>query len=193
MHKRRHASVKNMSIDVPRPRSIIMVKPLRAKDKHGKTAKIDGAYVDMRKSGKSSGKHRIFSGNDRRDLFVHDLNPFEVYVDWNGIDETDYRTISVKELGIKHHGKTETSIMVIDSAKWRIDTSAYEVAVTEETYAELAEMKFIYDFEKLYGESVKSEAKLNDVRKLDRKLYLRWIEILNDNKTCKIELIKSTK
>ena len=65
--------------------------------------------------------------------------------------------------------------------------------VTEKTYEDLAEMKFIYDFEKSYGYSVKANAMLKDIRKLDRKQYLLWIEILKNNKTSGIQLVKSQK
>ena len=85
-----------------------------------------------------------------------------------------------------------SSIMVIDGSQWNVDTSKFNVEVTEETYAELAEMKLIYNFEQSYNESIKSEVKLNDVRKLERKQYLRWIKILTENKTSGIELIKNT-
>lgn len=85
-----------------------------------------------------------------------------------------------------------TSVMVIDGSQWNVDTSKFDVEVTEETYAELAEMKLIYNFEQSYNESIKSEVKLNDVKKLERKRYLRWIKILADNKTSGIELVKNT-
>ena len=52
-------------------------------------------------------------------------------------------------------------------------------------------MKFIYDFEKSYSYSAKAEASLKDARKLDRKQYLRWIEILENNKTSGIQLVKN--
>ena len=67
-----------------------------------------------------------------------------------------------------------------------VDTSKYKVDVTEDTYAELAEMKLIYNFEQDYSESVKTEVKLNDIRKLDRQMYVKWINLLATNKTCEI-------
>lgn len=77
-----------------------------------------------------------------------------------------------------------SSIMVIDNSQFKVD-------VTEETYAELAEMKLIYNFEQDYNESIKTEVKLNDVRQLDRKMYIKWINILAANKTTNIQMVKN--
>ena len=79
-----------------------------------------------------------------------------------------------------------TSIMMIDNSR-------FNVKITEDTYAELAEMKLIYNFEQDYNESLKTEVKLNDIRKLDRNMYIKWIKILVENKKCNIAYIKNKK
>lgn len=87
--------------------------------------------------------------------------------------------------------------MVIDTSRfsvgdtYAIDGSAFNVEVTDDTYAELAEMKLIYSFEKGYSDDAKSTAKLVDVRKLERASYVKWINLLASNKTCKIEFINN--
>lgn len=70
-----------------------------------------------------------------------------------------------------------------------IDNSQFKVEVTDETYAELAEMKLIYNFEQSYNESLKGEVKLTDVRRLERSMYIKWINLLASNKVAKIEKV----
>lgn len=52
-------------------------------------------------------------------------------------------------------------------------------------------MKLIYSFEKGYADDTRSKAKLVDVRKLERSSYVKWINLLASNKTCKIEFINN--
>lgn len=75
-----------------------------------------------------------------------------------------------------------SSILVIDNSQFKIE-------VTDETYAELAELKLIYNFEQNYNESLKGEVKLTDVRRLERNMYIKWINLLASNKVAKIEKI----
>lgn len=134
-------------------------------------------------------------------LKIATLDPKVVNVASLGLDPLGVRKLQANLLAVQAlspslvnitDSSTVTSVMVIDNAEWHVDTSRYNVEVTDETYAELAEMKLIYNFEQSYNESIKSEVKLNDVRKLERKQYLRWIKLLADNKKCNIELIKNT-
>lgn len=74
-----------------------------------------------------------------------------------------------------------------------VDNSKYSVAVTEQTYAELAEMKIIYSFEQKYGDVFNGKVRLNDIMQIDKDLYLRWIQILQSNSTCNISFIKNKK
>lgn len=70
-----------------------------------------------------------------------------------------------------------------------IDNSQFKIEVTDETYAELAELKLIYNFEQNYNESLKGEVRLTDVRRLERDMYIKWINLLASNKVAKIEKI----
>ena len=164
-----------------------MVKPLFAKDKYGKISKIDNMYVNSRMQ-KKNRRNSVIIKSKTQDLLVRDLSPAGIYFDWEG----QYR-IDVKDFGIKIGSQAVIPAIVIDGNKWHVDSQIYDVPVTEKTYEDLAEMKFIYDFEKSYGYSVKANAMLKDVRKLDRKQYLRWIEILENNKTSGIQLVKNQK
>ena len=119
---------------------------------------------------------------------MRDLSPSGIYFDWEG-----QYGIDVKDFGIKIGSQARIPAIVIDGNKWHVDSQVYDVPVTEKTYEDLAEMKFIYDFEKSYSYSAKAEASLKDARKLDRKQYLRWIEILKNNKTSGIRPVKSQK
>lgn len=134
-------------------------------------------------------------------LKIATLDPKVVNVASLGLDPIGVKKLQANLLAVQAlspslvnitDSSTVTSVMVIDNAEWHVDTSRYNVEVTDETYAELAEMKLIYNFEQSYNESIKSEVKLNDVKKLERKQYLRWIKLLADNKKCNIELIKNT-
>ena len=129
------------------------------------------------------------------------FSPYTINVKSLGLDPIGVRKLQANLLAVQTlspslvnitNASTVTSVMVIDNSEWHVDTSRYNVEVTDETYAELAEMKLIYNFEQSYNESIKSEVKLNDVRKLERKQYLRWIKLLADNKKCNIKLIKNT-
>lgn len=281
-HKSTYTSVSNLSISVRKPRSVIMVKPLWAKDEDGKLAQVNDVLVNMRALRKLDTRNILIDVASTKNILVQDLNPYVFYLssktlercatqdmkvtsldvsaaNVNGISISqltadgiapyaltvaglDMATLTISPVAVTD-GKISvlkiasldpavvnidklnldvasvnalqanllavqalspsvinvtdsdciSSVLVIDGSQWNVDTSAYDVQVTEETYAELAELKLIYNFEQSYNESIKSEVKLNDVRKLDRKLYMKWIKLLCDNKKCSIELIKSKK
>ena len=275
-HKSRYTSLRDLSINTLRPRSVLMVKPLWAKDEFGKSVRVDDTYVNTYALRRLDTKNIIINSATTKSLLIQDLSPTVFYLNGTQLARVGTRqipvtslsvndlnvasisaknlapyTISIKGLGTEvltvfsiaiDHGMVDalkiasldpkvvnvtslgldplgikklqanllsiqalspslinitdsssvTSVMVIDNANWHVDTSAYDVAVTEETYAELAEMKLIYNFEQSYNESIKTEVKLNDVKKLERKQYLRWINLLAENKKCNIKLIKNT-
>lgn len=240
-HKSRYTTVRSLAIDTLRPRSVLMVKPLWARDDSGKAVKVEDTYVNTYALRKLDTKNILINGGKTKSLLVQDLSPSVIYLNGAQLTKVGARqipvtTISINELGIASisaksltpysinvsslgldplgvkkleanllaiqalspsminltDASSVTQVMVIDSSEWHVDTSRYNVEVTDETYAELAEMKLIYNFEQSYNESIKSEVKLNDVRKLERKQYLRWIKLLADNKKCNIELIKNT-
>jgi len=121
------------------------------------------------------------------------LTPYMPSISTVGLDSLGIKKLEANLLAVQTlnpqiinvtDASTVSSIMVIDNSKFKVE-------VTEETYAELAEMKLIYDFEQSYNESIKSEVKLNDVKKLERKMYLKWINLLAANKKCSISLVKN--
>ena len=119
------------------------------------------------------------------------------------VNSIDIANLGISQIEVKKLYSSLVSVqklqpyaIVVDNASRKcpvivIDSSNFHVDVTEDTYAELAEMKLIYSFEQDYNESIKTEAKLNDIRRLDRKTYIKWINLLNEHKSSNIELIKN--
>ena len=145
-------------------------------------------------------KGRGSSVYDIKNLNVNSIRPYTINVSGYGINDLTVSSITLNNGSV---GKIDVSklkptvINVTDASSVTsimvIDNSRFNVEITEDTYAELAEMKLIYNFEKDYNESLKTEVKLNDVRKLDRKMYIKWINILAANKKCNIAYIKNKK
>lgn len=249
-HKSRYTTVKNLSINTPKPRSVVMVKPLWTKDETGKRVKVDGTYINTHALRSFDAKNILLNSEKTKSIMVQDLSPSVLYLNGSQLSKIGTKSTSVNDLSIKGLNlapytfnvstiganvltvtsitpngfslndfkvassgldsfgvkKLEanllavqtlqptiinvtdvsgvSSIMVIDNSKFRVD-------VTEETYAELAEMKLIYNFEQSYNESIKTEVKLNDIKKLERKMYLKWINLLANNKKADIKLIKN--
>ena len=86
-HKSRHASVKRLVSDTLRPKQVLMVRPLYAKDEYGKIIKINDAYVNLYASRKLSPKSLAIARDDGRDLLVQDLNPAMIYLNGARIQE----------------------------------------------------------------------------------------------------------
>lgn len=252
-HKSRYTTVKSLSINTPKLRQVVMVKPLWTKDEFGKRVKVDGTYVNTHALRTFDMKNILLNGGKTKSIMVQDLSPSVLYLNGLQLSKIGTKSISVNDLSIKElnlanlapytfnvstiganvltvtsitpngfslndfnvaslgldslgvkkleanllavqalqptivnvtDASSVSSIMVIDNSKFRVD-------VTEETYAELAEMKLIYNFEQSYNESIKTVVKLNDVKKLERKMYLKWINLLANNKKADIKLIKN--
>ena len=209
-HKSRHTTVRSLAIDVPKPNSILMVKPIWTKDESGKMVRVNDTYVNTYALRKSDKKNIFINRSKTKNLLVQDLSPSAFYLNRSrnsgaGIKQTTGlldNDINVASLDldpivdIKIQELSPSLVKITDSSSITsvmvIDNSRYNIKVTDETYAELAEMKLIYNFEQSYNESIKAKVKLNDVRKLDRKQYLNWIRLLADNKKCSIKLIQNT-
>ena len=248
-HKSRYTTVKNMSVDVPSTRRVVMVTPLSTRDEDGKSIRVDNAYIDSYAVKKLDTKNILINNLSVKNIFINDLNPSIFYLDEGRLnvislkeksslfDIKNLRPYTINVAGYETTDLTVSSIVldggsvnVIDIAKLNlspievkrleanllavkklqptiinvtdasgvssimvIDNSRFNVEITEDTYAELAEMKLIYSFEQDYNESLKTEVKLNDVRKLDRQMYIKWINILAANKKCNILPIKNKK
>ena len=248
-HKSRYTTVKNMSIDVPSTRRVVMVTPLSARDKDGKSIRVDNTYIDSHAVRKFDTKNILIDNLSVKNIFINDLSPSIFYLDEGRlniigskgksspfgikslrpytINATGYGTTdstvssitldsgSANRIGITKLNlspmevkRLEANLLAVKklqptiinvtdassiSSIMAIDNSRFNVVITEDTYAELAEMKLIYNFENDYNESMKTEVKLNDVRKLDRKMYIKWIKILAANKKCNIAYIKNKK
>ena len=134
---------------------------------------------------------------------VNNLTVSSIYIDSGKISPLTISSLGLTDANVK---KLEANLLAITklnptvinvtdsssvSSIMVIDNSQFKVEVTEDTYAELAEMKLIYNFEQNYNESIKTEVKLNDVRQLDRKMYIKWIKMLAANKTSNIQLVKN--
>lgn len=165
-------------------------------------------------------KDRETSFYDIKNLDVNSIRPYAINVSGYSLDnltvssialdngsvgKIDVNKLNLNQIEVK---KLEANLLAVNKLKpivinvtdassvtsiMVIDNSRFNVEITEDTYAELAEMKLIYNFEQDYNESLKTEVKLNDVRKLDRKMYIKWINILAANKKCSIAYIKNKK
>ena len=136
---------------------------------------------------------------------VNSLTVSSIALDTKSVGQIDVSKLNLNPIEVK---KLEANLLAVNKLKptvinvtdssvvtsiMMIDNSRFNVEITEDTYAELAEMKLIYNFEQDYNESLKTEVKLNDIRKLDRNMYIKWIKILVANKKCNIAYIKNKK
>lgn len=143
------------------------------------------------------------------DLGVSTINLGSTVLDSIKLDNGSVTSLSLAGLGLSgaEVTKLEANLLAVSKLKPTvlnvtdassvssilvIDNSKFNVEVTDETYAELAEMKLIYNFEQNYNESLKGEVKLTDVRKLERSMYIKWINLLASNKVAKIEKVSNS-
>ena len=165
-------------------------------------------------------KDRGQSVYDVKNLSVNGIHPYTINVSEYGVNSLTVSSIalnngSVGQIDVSRLNlnpievkKLEANLLAVNKLKptvinvtdssgvtsiMMIDNSRFNVKITEDTYAELVEMKLIYNFEQDYNESLKTEVKLNDIRKLDRNMYIKWIKILVANKKCNIAYIKNKK
>ena len=213
-HKSRYTTVKNMSVDVPSTRRVVMVTPLSTRGEDGKSIRVDNTYVDSYAVRKLDTKNILINDLSVKNIFINDLSPSIFYLDEGRLNiigskgkssPFDIEKLKLSPMEVK---RLEANLLAVKKLKptvinvtdassvssiMVIDNSRFNVEITEDTYAELAEMKLIYSFEQDYNESLKTEVKLNDVRKLDRQMYIKWINILAANKKCSILPIKNKK
>ena len=165
-------------------------------------------------------KGRGSSVYDANNLNVNSIHPYTINVSEYGVNALAVSSITInnesaKKIDISNLNlnpietkKLEANLLAVNKLKptvinltdasstmpvMVIDNTRFNVEITEDIYAELAEMKLIYNFEQDYNESLKTEVKLNDIRKLDRNMYVKWIKILAANKKCSISYIKNKK
>lgn len=200
-HKSRHASVRSINVDVRQPKKILLVHPLLEKDESGKYSHKRGRYVNVNdiKCGHIK-KNMIIDPMLTSDILITDLNPAIIKLDGPSVTSTKINGMSIESL-IKNYSlmpmNTDvTKIDIINMSKSipmvTVDASRYSVDVSDKTFAELKEMKLIYRFEDSYKRgSIKQSAMIDDIRKLQKELYIKWIDILSSNKTCNISYIKN--
>ena len=165
-------------------------------------------------------KGRGSSVYDANNLNVNSIHPYTINVSEYGVNALTVSSITInnesaKKIDISNLNlnpietkKLEANLLAVNKLKptvinltdasstmpvMVIDNARFNIEITEDIYAELAEMKLIYNFEQDYNESLKTEVKLNDIRKLDRNMYIKWIKILVANKKCNIAYIKNKK
>ena len=80
-HKSRYTTVKNMSIDVPSTRRVVMVTPLSARDKDGKSIRVDNTYIDSHAVRKFDTKNILIDNLSVKNIFINDLSPSIFYLD----------------------------------------------------------------------------------------------------------------
>lgn len=166
-HKARHTALRNMSIDVPAPSRIIMARPLEG-----------NSYLDIDALKKNDKRH-MFIYDLKNNVLVKDLNPTLVIMK----DQYDISSFKLATISIDN---SSVNVPIID-------TSRYSVEVTQKTYDELKRLKQMYDFEFNYSQAYKEEKKLDDLKKVSREIYSKWIDVFASNKTCNIALVQSKK
>lgn len=213
-HKSRYTTVKSLKIDVPTARKVVMVKPLSTRDESGNKINVDNIYIDSFTIRKLDNKNIIVNSLTTKNMLINDLSPSVFYLNDGKLSlvgtkdrgqSVDVSRLNLKPIEVK---KLEANLLAVNKLKptvinvtdssgvtsiMMIDNSRFNAEITEDTYAELVEMKLIYNFEQDYNESLKTEVKLNDIRKLDRNMYIKWIKILVANKKCNIAYIKNKK
>ena len=204
LYKDKHTNVRSLSIDLPTIRKVLMVKPLNARSNNGKSIKIDNMYVDTLALKQNDIKHAIVDSISTTNLLVNDLSPETLFLD----NEHICKVFSIDSLQVVVHNPNMhldnstayvKAIDVVDSPYISkmlvIDNSKFSIDVTTNTYAQLSYLKTIETFENNYinSHNALEEVKLNDIRKLDDKLYARWTKILESNATCNIALVRNKK
>ena len=213
-HKSRYTTVKSLKIDVPTTRKVVMVKPLSTRDESGNKINVDNIYIDSFTIRKLDNKNIIVNSLTTKNMLINDLSPSVFYLNDGKLSlvgtkdrgqSVDVSRLNLNPIEVK---KLEANLLAVNKLKptvinvtdssgvtsiMMIDNSRFNAEITEDTYAELVEMKLIYNFEQDYNESLKTEVKLNDIRKLDRNMYIKWIKILVANKKCNIAYIKNKK
>ena len=177
-------------------------------------------YLNGGKLSLVGAKGRGSSVYDANNLNVNSIHPYTINVSEYGVNALAVSSITInnesaKKIDISNLNlnpietkKLEANLLAVNKLKptvinltdasstmpvMVIDNTRFNIEITEDIYAELAEMKLIYNFEQDYNESLKTEVKLNDIRKLDRNMYIKWIKILAANKKCSISYIKNKK
>ena len=171
-HKRRHTNIKALDVPTFNVRRIRSVRPVSV---DGKT--VDRLYVG--ESGKRRGKRHV-QAEQSDDILLQDLSKSAIPVEYARVFGRSVRR-AVKEVRISKFQKSK--IFAVDASQYRWDGRN---AVKKE----LSEMKTIADFERPFQESYRSSKRLNDIKSVDRQLYLRWIDILKASGTNSIEHIR---
>lgn len=215
-HKSRMTLLTDMTVSLPNIKTILSVKPVIVKDSIGQMMTVTNAYV-VNAQHKSTRSYEILDASKINGIAVTDLAISDFYINSkiidnvpsishiNLIEQIDSTSISNRffvnslvDSNIAAFNALSPSIIAIDNASAKcpvavIDNSRFHIEVNDGVYAELAEMKLIYNFEQNYNESIKTRAKLSDIHHLDRDMYLKWINILSSNKVCSIRFIKNRK
>lgn len=99
-HKSKYTGISSLSIDVRKPKSVIMVKPLWAKGDSGKLMRVNDVLVNMHALRKLDARNLIIDTASTKNVLVQDLSPYAVYLSSKSLAKIATQDLTVTSLDV---------------------------------------------------------------------------------------------